>query len=201
MPTKQEIFDKAYKKARKTHNTKDSIKIAEKVVKNYKPSKSEPKKVTGKKSFSLDTSNYNQGNVLDILVGYPEPDTEEIYGGKALDPSGWKNVPDKPMTFDLNHFGYDLVEGVRNDLDEKWQNFKVKVSDWFYDESEGLKAKAYIPESEQGKEFLDKYQQGEFGVSIEYKGLEENNLVKDWEIIGGTFHSDPSYTKTKPKKH
>jgi len=190
---KQEIFDKAYYLAREKHSVIDSLDIASRVIKNYKP------EVTGKKSFSLNTENYNSGNIIDILVGYPEKDTEAIYGGVELDPSGWKNVPKNPLTFDLNHFGYDVVRGVRNDLEEKWQDFNVKVSDWYYD-GEGLKAKAYIPESDKGKEFLDKYKRGEFGVSVEYKGLEDGKIIKDWEITGGTFHTDPSYTKTKPKK-
>ena len=193
---KQKIFNEAYSKARESHNVEDSIIIAERVMNDY--SNSQPKIVTGKKSFALNTQNYNSGNVIDILVGYPGADTEAIYGGRVLDSNGWKNIPSKPMTFDLNHFSYDVVQGVRNDLDEKWQDFKVKVSDWYYDD-EGLKAKAYIPESDKGKQFLEEYKQGKYGVSIEYKGIQEDKLIKDWEIIGGTFHEDPSYSLTKPK--
>lgn len=192
MNSKQETFDKAYLKAKESgYNTLDSIEIAKKVI-------STPKLVTGKKSFALNTNNYNSGNIIDILVGYPGADTEEIYGGRVLEHSGWKKVPNKPMTFDLNHFGFDVLNGVRNDLEEYWQDLKIKVSDWYYDE-EGLKAKAYIPETNKGQEFLEDYKKGKYGVSIEYKGIEDGKVIKDWEIIGGTFHEDPSFTATKPK--
>ena len=192
---KQEYFDLAYNKAREQgFSASDSLSIATKVLNDYKP-----EKVSIKKSFALNTNNYSSGNILDILVGYPEPDTEEIYGGRVLSYDGWKNVPSKPMTFDLNHFNYDATLGVANDLPEEWQNFSVKIDDWYYDE-EGLKAKAYVPDTELGKKFLEDYQKGKYGVSIEADGYLEGNLIKDWEIKGGTFHTDPSYTKTKPSK-
>lgn len=190
---KQRYFDSAYETAKsKGYSSSDSINIAQKCLKSYNP------KVSIKKSFSLDTSNYSSGNILDVLVGYPEPDTEEIYGGTALEHSGWNNVPNKSFTFDLNHFNYDAMNGVRNDLDPEWQSFGVKVKD-FYKADDGLRAKAYVPDTEKGKKFLEDYKKGKYGVSIEAEGYEDGNLIKDWQITGGTFHEDPSYIKTKPK--
>ena len=190
---KQEYFDKAYNKAKSQgYSASDSLRIADKVLGSYR------EKVQVKKSFTLDTTNYSTGNVLDILVGYPEADTEEVYGGDTLEYSGWKNTPSKPMTFDLNHFGFDMKEGVRNDLGKEWQNFGVKIDDW-YQAEDGLRAKAYVPESELGALFLEDYQKGKYGVSIEADGYKENDVIRDWEITGGTFHTDPSYKKTKPK--
>jgi hypothetical protein len=193
--SKQKYFNEAYSKAKSQgYNSEDSIKIAEKCLNDYNP------RVSGKKSFSLDTSNYDSGNILDVLVGYPEPDTEEIYGGRALDPSGWNNVPSETFTFDINHFMFDSIRGERNDLDERRQALNIKVSD-FYKAEDGLRAKAYVPETEVGQEFLEDYKKGRYGVSIEYDGYEDGNVIKDWKITSGTFHEDPSYSKTKPKNN
>lgn len=193
------VFNQAYEVARNNgYNAADSIKIADKVHNTPKEEVITPNIVVGKKSFAIDTSYFTQGNVLDILVGYPEADTEELFGGASLDKSGWNNVPNKEYTFDLNHFKFDALQGVRNDLEESWQGFKVKVKD-FYKNEDGLRAKAYVPENEQGTKFIQDYNQGKYGVSIEYQGDQQGEVVKDWEIIGGTFHTDPSYSKTKPK--
>lgn len=192
---KQQYFDTAYDTARsKGLSASDSLDVASECLNNYK------EKVSIKKTFALDKSSYvSSENILDILVGYPEPSTEEIYGGNGLEHSGWDNIPQNDFTFDINHFGFDVKNGVANNLDKKWQGFGVKVGD-FYKSEDGLRAKAYIPKTELGKEFLDDYNSGKYGISIEADGYKEGNLIYDWEITGGTFHTDPDYVRTRPKK-
>lgn len=197
MVKEQELFDTVYDQARKIGVPIDDAKeIALSAAEKVKP-----QEVTGKKSFSVGESGIS-GYVLDVPFGDTGMDTEAIFGGRALDPSGWEKVPDKELTGDINHFNYDLAEGKRNDLDERWQHFVTKASDFYLtekDDKKELRAKVHVPETNEGKEFIQKYENGELGVSVEYKGYEEDGTVKDWEIIGYSFHEDPSYNTKKPK--
>lgn len=188
---KQQVFDDTFEDLKTKYPLEDALEIAKRTADEY-----EPEKVQGKKSFALNPAADFQGNILDVLVGYKGLDTEAQFGGRRLDDNGWDNVPDKEMTADINHFTYDTLNGEANDLDDRWHHFGVKVRDW-YKSGDELRAKAYVPDNELGKEFTEKYKNGELGVSIEYEGDADENVVRDWEITGLTFHEDPSYIKTK----
>jgi len=183
---KEKIFNKALDKG---YSLSESFFIAE---------NANPEKIKGKKSFALNTSNFDSQNVIDITVGSPEGSIEELYGGRVLNKENWLKTPNKSFTADLNHFTYDAVEGVKNDLPEEWQHFGVKVQDFYVDDDQ-LKAKAYIPENDLGKKFLEDYKKGKYGVSIEYEGYADDNYVYDWDITGIPFHTDPDIPSTKPK--
>lgn len=200
MSKKQETFDNIYDLARdKGFSPYESLRFAKEAIVDIP----DVEEITGKKSFSVDGS--FTGNVLDVSFGSSGVDTEEIFGGMKLDPSGWMKPPSKEFTGDLNHYTFDMVEGVRNDLPEEWQHFRTKAKDFYNTVNEKgeieLRGKVYVPENDLGKQFIEKYNNGEFGVSVEYKGYLENGVVKDWEITGYTFHEDPSYDtkRNKPK--
>lgn len=185
---KQKYFDNIYDKSRqKGFSPEDSYKIAKSSTDNL---------VVGKKSFALNSADISGDRMLDVLVGYPGLDTEAQFGGRRLSDDGWLNPPKTSLTADINHYLFDVTAGVRNDLDEKWQNFSAKVQDWYVSD-DGLRAKVFVPESELGDEFINDYKQGKYGVSVEYVGSEQDNVIYDWEITGVSFHTDPSYTKTK----
>ena len=193
---KQEFWDKSYNAAKKKgHSAKDARKIADKNMKNYKA----PEKVEGKKSFIPQTgaSNISSDNYIDVLMGYPGMDVEAEHGGHYLDPAGWSNIPTNKLVADLEHYNFDMSHGINNTLDEKWQHFRAEAEE-FYLANDGLRAKVKIPGTDTGKEFIEKYKSGEFGVSIEYDGYKDGEMVKDWSITGFSFTKDPSYNKTKP---
>jgi len=158
---------------------------------------------SGKKSFSISGSNLG-ANVIDVPFGNSGMDVEAMFGGYQLNPEKWKEPPQKELKGDINHFNFDMAEGVYNDLDEKWQNFITKASDFYSTKNEDgeyeLRGKVYVPNTELGKEFLQRYENGELGVSVEYKPKKwSGNFIEDWDITGYSFHEDPSYNTKKPK--
>lgn len=162
-----------------------------------------PNIVNVKRSFSVAQANVGDGNILDVCFGYSEPDTAEIFGEAKLEPSGWNKVPSNEFTGDINHYNYDMAEGVKNDLPEKWKHFTTKAKDFYTkitDKGTELRGKVFIPETDLGKEFLEDYNKGKYGISIEATGNQQGNVIKDWSMTGYTFHEDPSYKHTKPKE-
>lgn len=200
----QIYWEKAYEMAKADgFSAEKALKIANKALDYYVP----PKEVhTGKKSIPQDIVRTDSAgnNTLDVLIGYPELDIEAMSGGLYLDPSGWQKVPESSLLADINHFHYDIVNGNPNQLDEKWHGFTLEGEAYTTPHGE-MRAKVKVPDTELGKEFLNDWYAGKYGVSAEYRydisALEEAGdytLVKDWEITGFTFEEDPSYEKTKP---
>lgn len=185
---KQKIFDEVYQNSKnKGFSAEDALKIAKKSINDL---------VVGKKSFSMSSYDVTNDRVLDVLVGYPDIDTEYKFGGRLLDPNGWYKIPDTQLTADINHYTFDAANGVRNDLDDKWKDFSAIFKDWYITD-DGLRAKVFVPETEIGDEFINEYKNGKYGVSVEYIGKEKDNVIYDWDITGVSFHTDPSYIKTK----
>jgi len=159
--------------------------------------------VTVKRSFVVADANVGNGNVLDVCFGYSQPDTAEIFGQPKLEPTGWEKVPNKEFTGDINHYNFDIARGVTNNLEDKWKHFVTKASDFYTTVTEKgteLRGKVHVPENELGSEFINDYKEGKYGISIEAKGNQQGDVIKDWNMIGYTFHEDPSYSKTKSKK-
>ena len=196
MDTKQQHYEKSYSKALGDGYTYyDANEIALESTKAYEPV------VEGKKSFTV-TQTKSDGNVLDVLFGYSGADAEALSGGSTLEYSGWNNVPSESFTGDINHYSYDLANGVANDLEDKWQNFTTKAKDFYTVQNNNvteLRGKVEVPNTDSGKEFIKAYDNGEFGVSIEYKGLQGNKFIEDWEMTGYTFDKNPSYDTKKSK--
>lgn len=190
---RQEYFDKTFDRAISDGLSPSSaLKVSNELTKQYNPP------ITGKKSFAVQTP-MGSGYSRDVLVGYPEDDLEAQHGGLSLDHSIWKKLPTKTeYEIDINHFTYDALNGVPNDLSPELQGFKGKLKD-FYVADDGLRANLEFPDTDIGNKVKGMYDNGEFGISIEYKGYESGNVVKDWEMTGATLHKDPSYNKTKPK--
>ena len=187
----QEFWNEAYKNAKnKGYGAKTALRIANSAVANYHPV------VSGSRSISVDSNFYNNEGYLDILVGYPDSGVEEGLPD-ALDPSGWQTFQEKSVKADLEHFNSDFADGIANDLDEKWQNFMIDAK--LYKKGNEIRAKITPPDTDLGKEFIDKYKAGEFGTSIEYRGKQYENTIKDWEITGFSFTKNPHYDKTRPK--
>lgn len=199
MVTKQQQYDNNYYSLlQKGYSPNDANDLALKTSESYK----EPVEVKGKKSFGYSMNPSSSGNILDVLFGYAGADTEEINGGSTLQYSGWDNIPSKEFSGDINHFSYDVANGVANDLEQKWQNFNTTAKDFYTIEKDGiteLRGKVKVPDTKIGKEFIESYNKGDFGVSIEYKGIEGDEFIEDWEITGYTFDTDPSYNTKKPK--
>lgn len=200
----QRYWERAYEMAKEEgFSAQKALKIANKALDYYVP----PKEVhTGKKSVPQNITRVDAGsNIIDVLIGYPELDIEAMSGGLYLDPSGWQKVPESSLMGDINHFHYDIVNGNPNQLDEKWHGFTVQGEPYVTPHGE-MRARVKIPDTDLGKEFLQDWNSGKYGVSAEYRynlsALEESEqgftTVKDWEITGFTFEEDPSYTKTKP---
>ena len=184
----QDLFDITYDVAReKGYTPEQSLMIAKETISNYK----EPQEVVGKKSFAI--SGVNTGNTIDMIFGYPAPDVEEQMNVLKMDYSGWNKTPDRKILGDMEHFGFDLANGVKNDLHEDWQDFNVEANDWYIDDKQNLRAKVKFPDTEKGKEALRMYNTGQLGASIEYKGFNDDNTLTNWEITGFSLTKDPSY--------
>lgn len=189
---KQSVWNKSFKSAQsKGYGAKDSMRIANISASNHK------EKVSGTRSISVN-NNYTQvGNVMDILIGYPDSGIETGLNDN-LDNSGWESFTSKTVRADMEHYNHDFASGVPNNLDEKWQHFLVESE--MYKNGNEIRAKVTIPETDLGNEFKDMYTSGQLGTSIEYNGEKNGNQINNWEITNFSFTKDPHYNKTKPAK-
>jgi len=197
---KQEYFEKAYAKAkRKGYTAREAKRIALTALKYWTPDKKLPeiKPVKGKRSLAVNSNFTQNGNIIDVLVGYPDSMAEQNIVD-SLDMSGFENFKEKEVYADLEHFHFDFANGVKNDLDEKWHTFLMPAK--LYKVGNEIRAKVEIPDTERGKEFLKKYKSGKYGASIEYQGVyTDENKITNWEITGFSFTKNPHYNQTKPK--
>jgi len=187
---KQKIWEDAYFKAREKLSPTLASEVADLALNDYK----EP--IEGVRSITMNSQFIEDGDILDVLVGYVDSGIEENLAD-SLDSSGFDKFEEKEVKADLEHFNSDFADGVANNLDEKWHDFLIPSK--MYKKGNEIRAKIEPPKNELGKEFVDRYKNGEFGASIEYKGYKEGNKVVDWEITGFSFTKDPHYNQTKPK--
>jgi len=187
---KQEVWNSVYYKARNKLSPSLSMKIADSAIDSYK----EP--IGGVRSMAVNSNFVEDGDILDVLVGYVDSGAEEGLDD-SLDSSGFDNFEEKDVKADLEHFNSDFADGKPNSLDDKWHDFLIPSK--MYKKGNEIRAKIEPPKNELGQEFVENYKNGKFGASIEYKGYKENDKVVDWEITGFSFTNDPHYNQTKPK--
>ena len=187
---KQSVWDNAYNKARQKLSPSVAMKVADIAIDNFR----EP--ISGVRSLAINSNYAMDGDIIDVLVGYVDSGVEEGLQD-SLDSSGFDKFTEKEVKADLEHFHSDFGDGVSNDLDEKWQDFLIPSK--MYKKGNEIRAKVEPPKNELGEEFVERYKNGEFGASIEYKGYKEDDKVVDWEIKGFSFTKNPHYDKTKPK--
>lgn len=186
---KQKFFDSAYQKAKSMgKSASESLRIAEKALNNFVPT------VEGTRTLAVDTSYKEDGNMIDILVGYPDSMLEEGLDD-SLDNSGWESFSSLKTKADMEHYSHDTGAGIPNNLEEEWRHFLVDAE--MYKKDNEVRAKVSIPESEKGQKFKEMLTSGELGASIEYKGKKDGNKVTDWQIKGFSFAKNPHYNKTK----
>lgn len=189
---KQEVWNSAFNSSvSKGYSGKDSLRIANISASQYR----EP--VKGKRSMAVNRNFVETGNILDILVGYPDSGLE-VGLRDNLDSSGWESFTSRKTKADIEHFNLDMSQGVANDLDDKWHHFSVESE--MYKQGNEIRARIVIPDTDLGNEFKEDYKAGKYGASIEYEGKEgDNNTVNSWEITNFSFTKDPHYDKTKPE--
>jgi hypothetical protein len=191
---KQSYFDKAYDLAKqKGYEARKALEIANRAASDFVP-QPQPETVEGTRTMAVDNSFVEDGNFIDVLVGYPDSMLEEGLDD-SLDNSGWDSFSALKTKADMEHYSHDTGAGIPNNLEEEWRHFLVDAE--MYKKGNEVRAKVSVPESEQGQKFKEMLTSGQLGASIEYRGKKNGNKVTDWEIKGFSFTKNPHYNKTK----
>ncbi len=193
MVNRQQFFDREYTQAKSEgFSAEESFCIANKLMSNYRPVHS----ITGKKSMIASTpfGEISTDNVIrNVVFGGIKAGHEEKAGGRKLDKSGWTKSYES-LSGDMNHYKYDTLNGVHNNLEEEYIGLEHKASNLHFD-GENLVGDITLPDSETASKVKQLYYDGKIGVSPEYTGNQEegSTLVTDWEITGYTLHTDPDF--------
>lgn len=143
-------------------------------------------------------------NYIDVMLGKPYLDED----GDILD--FWDMHPMHPIIGDMEHMYLEKSNGVYDKEFDKFEGF-TPVADRFYNADDGsLWAKVEIPKHEFTPEFLRRWENGDYGVSVEYSypdygvqhKIENGNITRritEGTIKGFTFTTDPAIKETKIK--
>lgn len=196
------MFESVYRKLKdEGYSDSRASKIAWGVVKKHYKSVKTAKSAVMAQSYE----NTPSSNVLkDVLFGFSEIDKD----GERLSDDFWKNIPQIPISGDLEHIHKRKAEGEYVDYPSEWDGW-VPIADNFKYKDGKLYGDVELPKNHPMTEkFLVDWNNKEYGVSVEYAYPEEAEQYQ-WEdnilvptITAGTitnwaFTKDPAINTKK----
>jgi hypothetical protein len=194
----ESLYNKVYEQVKKTEsNSVSSISALNYVNDNYRPLTKHKSMTARQSAFNYDEST----NFIEVSLGKPGLDAQ----GEVTTENFWRNGVKGSIKGDMEHYYEFKSEGLKVEDNPEYEGWVVHLNDSWYDQGE-LKGKVSYPIDHPYTEtFLNRWKQGELGVSVDYETVDEvqyddnlNPVLDTGDIYRFTFTSKPAID-TKPK--